>query len=214
MRAAWISSILIHLVILSPMIAGTYIHDFLKDKSVETFEVEFLPTPITSEITTIPEEIPQIQQRKASPQPSNKPVEQVFGVDRSSLRSDSADALVLKEGNTIAKEVDSIQLKDQRPLPVPKPQYLVTQMPVLKSKPEIPYPPEARKREIEGKVMMNILIDENGIIRKAEIINGPGYGLNEIAYEKIFQFVFEPAKIGDQYVPVQIRYAVTFQLRM
>lgn len=214
MRSSWTLSILIHIAILSPIVVGSYLHSIFKSKGVETFDVEFLPTPTTSEINTIPKETPQIQQRKTPPPPSNKPVEQVFGVEQSSLRSDSADALILKEGNTIAKEVDQIKLKDQTPLPIPKPQYLVTQMPVLKSKPEIPYPPEARKREIEGKVMLNILIDENGIIRKAEIIDGPGYGLNEIALENISKFVFQPAKIGDQNVPVQIRYAVTFQLRM
>jgi TonB family protein len=214
MRASWILSILIHMAIFTPIVAGSYLHSKFKSKDTETFEFELLPEPTTNDIKIIPEETPQIQQRKAPPPPSTKPVEQVFGVDKSSLRSDSADALVLKEGNTIAKDVDQTKLTDQTPLPIPKPQYLVTQMPVLKSKPEIPYPPEARKREIEGKVLMNILIDENGIIRKAEIIDGPGYGLNEIAYEKIFQFVFQPAKIGDQNVPVQIRYAVTFQLRM
>ena len=153
-----------------------------------------------------------IQQRKETPAPA-KPVERVFGVDTKSLRSDDADSLVLKEGNTIAKEVDQKKLTDLTPLPIPKPEFLVTQMPTLKSKPEIPYPPEARKKEIEGKVMLNILIDENGVVRKAEIIDGPGYGLNEIAQERIFQFVFQPAKIGEQNVPVQIRYAVTFQLR-
>lgn len=184
----------------------------LKKPATDLFEVKLLPQPTTTEITTPPEEIPQIQQRKTAPVVT-KNVEQVFGVDKTSLRSDSADAIALKEGNTIAKEVDQKKLLDDTPLPVPRPQYLVTQMPVLKFKPEIPYPPEAKKRETEGKVLLNILIDENGKVRKAEIINGPGFGLNEVALQKINEFIFEPAKIGDQHVPVQIRYAVTFQLR-
>jgi TonB family protein len=212
MRSAWTSSILIHILLFMPLAVGTYVSGLLKKPSMDLFEVELLPQPTTTDIKTIPEEIPQIQQRKTAPTVT-KNVEQVFGVDKTSLRSDSADALVLKEGNTIAKDVDQKKLLDDTPLPVPKPQYLVTQMPVLKFKPEIPYPPEAKKREIEGKVLLNILIDESGKVRKAEILNGPGFGLNEVALQKINEFIFEPAKIGDQYVPVQIRYAVTFQLR-
>lgn len=212
MRSAWTSSILIHLAFASTLIVGSYAQRLWNQTSFESFDVELLPVPSTTDIKTVPEESPQIQQKKEQPAPTT-PVEEVFGVDKSSLRSDDADTVVLKEGNTIAKEVDDKKLIDQRPLPVPKPQYLVTQMPSLKFKPEIPYPPEAKKREIEGKVMLNILIDENGIIRKADVIEGPGYGLNEVALEKIYQFVFQPAKIGDQNVPVQIRYAVTFQLR-
>ncbi|MEZ4846351.1 MAG: TonB family protein [Bdellovibrionota bacterium] len=194
-----------------PLVAGTYITGLIGKKAVELFEVELLPTPTTN-LETMPEETPQIQQRKVQPVTS-KPVEQVFGVDKTSLRSNDSDSIVLKEGNTIAKEVDQKKLLDDTPLPVPKPQYLVSQMPVLKFKPEIPYPSEAKKREIEGKVMLNILIDENGKVRKAELLDGPGFGLNEIALQKINEFIFQPAKIGDQYVPVQIRYAVTFQLR-
>ena len=211
MRSAWTSSILIHLALFFPIVVGTYVSGLMKNNVVELFEVDLLPAP-TTDLKTMPEETPQIQQRKVQPE-TTKYVEQVFGVDKKSLRSDSAESIALKEGNTIAKEVDQKKLLDDTPLPVPKPQYLVTQMPSLQFKPEIPYPPEAKKREIEGKVLLNILIDENGKVRKAELLDGPGFGLNEIALQKINEFIFMPAKIGDQYVPVQIRYAVTFQLR-
>lgn len=211
MNSSWGISILLHSVLLGPVVFFSVFQ--MNRSTTQLLEVEWMkPQQTVSEVKTTPTVPMDIQQRKETVAPT-KPVERVFGVDTKSLRSDSADSLVLKEGNTIAKEVDQTKLTDQTPLPTPKPEFLVSQMPVLKSKPEIPYPPEARKKEIEGKVMLNVLIDENGIVRKAELINGPGFGLNEIAMEKIYQFVFQPAKIGEQNVPVQIRYAVTFQLR-
>ena len=211
MSSAWIQSILIHLAFIGPIVAVSFFPS-LHRSTKEILVVDFIAPQQQTEVktqATIPQEITQ---RKQTEVPT-KPVERVFGVDTKSLRTDQADGLILKEGNTIAKEVDQTKLTDQTPLPVPKPEFLVTQMPVLISKPDIPYPPEAKKKEIEGKVMLNVLIDEKGIVRKADLIDGPGYGLNELALEKIFQFVFQPAKIGEQNVPVQIRYAVTFQFR-
>jgi TonB family protein len=210
MNSSWGLSLLIHFILIGPIVFFSVFQ--FGQSTKELLEVEWIQPQQTTELKTVPTIPMDIQQRKETPAPA-KPVERIFGVDTKSLRSDDADSLVLKEGNTIAKEVDQKKLTDTTPLPVPKPEFLVTQMPTLKSKPEIPYPSEARKKEIEGKVMLNILIDENGVVRKAEIIDGPGYGLNEIAVDKIFQFVFQPAKIGEQNVPVQIRYAVTFQLR-
>jgi len=210
MNSSWGYSILIHLALITPMVVFSM---FTTSKNIsDLLEVEWIQPQQTTEVKTEILVPMDIQQRKSVAAPT-KPVERVFGVDTKSLRSDDADSLVLKEGNTIAKEVDQTKLKDDTPLPVPKPEFLVTQMPSLKSKPDVPYPVDARKKEIEGKVMLNILIDETGIVRKAEIISGPGFGLNEVALEKIYQFVFYPAKIGEQNVPVQIRYAVTFQLR-
>lgn len=211
MKSSWGISILIHLALILPVVALS-VFKIGQNTSAELLEVEWLKPQQTTEVKITPTVPQEIQQRKTNPIPA-KPVERVFGVDTKSLRSDDSEGLVLKEGNTITKEVDQTKLKDDNPIPVPQPEFLVTQMPILKSKPEIPYPPDAKKKEIEGKVILNVLIDEKGNVRKAELIQGPGFGLNEIALEKIFQFTFQPAKIGEQNVPVQIRYAVTFQLR-
>lgn len=212
MNSSWGLSILIHLALISPVVVLS-VFNFDQKTANTLIEVDWLPPQQTvTEVKTTPTVPQDIQQRKETVVPT-RPVERVFGVDTKSLRSDEAENLVLKEGNTIAKEVDNTKLTDQTPLPTPQPEFLVTQMPVLKSKPEIPYPPDARKKEIEGKVILNVLIDEKGIVRKADLVTGPGFGLNEVALEKIFQFTFQPAKIGEQNVPVQIRYAVTFQLR-
>ena len=138
----------------------------------------------------------------------------VFGANKNIIRSNNSAALKTKMGNTIAKKVDNKILKksDEEALPIPKDEYLVTQMPRVISEFRQPYPPEAKKKGIEGKVVLEILIDQNGRVRKAEVINGPGFGLNEAAKFSIMKFKFKPAMIGEQKVSVVIRYGINFVL--
>ena len=85
-------------------------------------------------------------------------------------------------------------------------------MPQLISEFRSPYPKEAKEKGIEGNVMLEILIDDTGSVRSAQIISGPGFGLNEAAYESIKKFKFRPAKIENNFVAVKIRYSIKFVL--
>ena len=138
----------------------------------------------------------------------------VFGVTKKSLRSSDSTAVKAKVGNTIAKKVDQKKLKkgDDESLPIPEEDYMVTAMPRVVSEFRDPYPKEAKEKGIEGKVILEILIDNEGRVRKATLIDGPGYGLNEVALASIKKFKFAPAKIGDQTVAVVIRYGINFVL--
>ena len=89
---------------------------------------------------------------------------------------------------------------------------MVTAMPRVVSEFRDPYPKEAKEKGIEGKVILEILIDNEGRVRKVHFIDGPGYGLNEVALASIKKFKFAPAKIGDQTVAVVIRYGINFVL--
>ncbi len=77
---------------------------------------------------------------------------------------------------------------------------------------KIPYPDEARKNNIDGAVVMDLIIDDVGKVRTAELIRGPGFGLNEAAMAAIRNFLFRPAKIGEKSVAVKIRYSYRFKL--
>jgi protein TonB len=85
-------------------------------------------------------------------------------------------------------------------------------MPELKSEFRIPYPPEAKQKGIQGAVVMDILIDAQGTVRDAKLIEGPGSGLNEAALEAVKKFKFSPAFMQDKPVAVKIRYAYRFIL--
>jgi periplasmic protein TonB len=102
--------------------------------------------------------------------------------------------------------------EDEGSLPVPAEEFLVTQMPRLKHEVRLPYPPEAKAKNIQGLVVLNVLIDDQGKVRQAELVEGPGYGLNEAALKAIYSFEFSPAVIDKKPVAVRIRYAYRFVL--
>ncbi len=170
------------------------------------------PMPITlkkevveSENTAKPQEKDKVEQKK------------IFGLKQKSLTQEKSTT-ELKFGNTIQKEVDQIQMKENDPqhldsdLPTPVKEFLVTEMPQVLSEFRAPYPKEAKDKGIEGNVILDILIDESGKVRSANFISGPGFGLNEAALASIKNFKFRPAKIENRTVAVKIRYSIKFVL--
>ena len=60
------------------------------------------------------------------------------------------------------------------------------------------YPLKARQAEIEGVVMVEVTIDETGKVIGARVLNGLGYGLDELAVASAKKWVFEPAMRGNK----------------
>src|SRR5262249_5547017 len=150
--------------------------------------------------------------------PPEKPKEEpkkpraVYGASRKSVTSE--EGIDVKAGNTVAKAPDEEKLRpeDADSLPIPTDEYLVTQMPQLASEVRVPYPEEARKRGVQGAVVMDILIDAAGKVREATLVSGPASGLDEAALSAVRGFQFKPARMQDQAVAVRIRYAYRFVL--
>lgn len=147
-----------------------------------------------------------------------KPVEQVkarqvYGISRKAVTSDVGVAV--KQGNTLAKTPDDEKLneKDVDSLPIPTEDYLVTQMPQLLQEVFVPFPPNAKKRGVQGAVTMDLLIDQEGRVRKVDLIDGPDEELNAAAVAAAAGFKFKPAYIQDKPVSVRIRYAYRFIIR-
>lgn len=140
-----------------------------------------------------------------------KKARKVFGVSKKSITSKSVSAPAVKRGNTIATEVDQKKLlkDDQEELPIPKAEYLVTEMPVVISAAKIAYP---KGMQLEGTVVLNVLVDENGRVRDAMIVEGLAAEMDAAALQAIKKYRFSPAKIDDVAVAVRIRYAVKFVL--
>lgn len=157
---------------------------------------------------------PEIELQRPPPTPAKAPPKKVFGLNKNTLEGGTTATVAIKAGNTVAKDIDQekINPEDAEALPIPTDEYLVTQMPILKSEVRIPYPAEARKKNIEGAVIMDILIDEKGKVRSTTLVQGPGYGLNEAALRAISQFEFTPAVVDKKPVAVKIRYSYRFIL--
>lgn len=75
-----------------------------------------------------------------------------------------------------------------------------------------PYPPDLLKKGIEGRVLLDIYIDDKGRVEEVEVIQGAYPTLDSIARQSAFQFLFSPAKQEDRPIPVVIRFQYTFDL--
>jgi len=188
----------------------------MSKKLVEFRVIEAVNKPL-KKTTVMPLKSAPISKAIKKKKPTKKniaPKRKVYGVSKKSLRTKNSDGIKTKEGNTIAKKVDQKKLKkgDDESLPIPEEDYMVTAMPRVISEFRSAYPKLAKEKGVEGKVVVEILIDNQGRVRKATLIDGPGFGLNEAALESIKKFKFDPAKIGDQSVAVVIRYGINFVL--
>lgn len=74
------------------------------------------------------------------------------------------------------------------------------------------YPELARRAGIEGRVVVQFIIDEKGNVHNPRVVRGAGAGLDEAAVRAIMQISFEPGRQRGRAVPVQYTIPVNFQL--
>jgi len=185
------------------------------------FQSRFKSRVVNFEVIVNPKLAPSslnLQTVKPQVKPEVEPAQrQVFGASRKAITATEAapDAATIKQGNTVAKAEDDLKLNanDADSLPIPTDDYLVSAMPTLLSEVRIPYPEEARRASVDGPVVMDLLIDQEGKVRQVTLVKGPGFGLNEAALNAILLFKFQPAKVEDRAVAVRIRYTYRFVLQ-
>ena len=72
---------------------------------------------------------------------------------------------------------------------------------------------EARKNRIpDSRVALEIVVGPDGRIHSSNIVNGPGFGLNEQALRVLPLWRFQPARQGDKPVAVQVHVEFTFNM--
>ena len=77
---------------------------------------------------------------------------------------------------------------------------------------KIGYPEEARKKKVEGTVVVLTFIDRDGEIIDAQVVEGIGYGCDEAARLAILYHRFKPGLIRGQKVKVQMEIPIEFKL--
>jgi protein TonB len=75
------------------------------------------------------------------------------------------------------------------------------------------YTEEARRRNVEGEVVLEIVVRRDGSVSDVKLISGLPNGLNDRAIAAVRQWRFSPAKRMGQPVDVIVEVAVEFQLR-
>lgn len=113
------------------------------------------------------------------------------------------------------------------PLPEPKEQeeeaeeeffVAVEQMPKMKGGQEwlynnINYPERARKAGIEGRVIVQFVVGEDGEAKDIKVLRGIGGGCDKEAIAVIEKAEFEPGRQRGNAVPVQMAQTINFQLQ-
>lgn len=71
--------------------------------------------------------------------------------------------------------------------------------------------PEARAARVAGTVLLEILIDEEGLVKEAKVLQGLGMGLDEEAVKAVSQWKFKPALRDGKPFPVRAKFEVNFR---
>jgi TonB family protein len=77
---------------------------------------------------------------------------------------------------------------------------------------EVEYSEEARKKRINGAVLISLLVTEEGLPAEVHVVRGMGYGLDEKAMEAVRQYRFQPAMKDGKPIAQHISIEVNFQL--
>jgi TonB family protein len=75
------------------------------------------------------------------------------------------------------------------------------------------YTEEARRRGVEGEVVMEIIVRRDGTVGEARVLKGLGYGLDQRALEAVRQWRFGAAKRRGEPVDVMVEVSMEFRLR-
>lgn len=144
-------------------------------------------------IVDIQEKIPKKIIRKIKTKPKEKIVEEI------------------KEDPDLKKpEVEEVEEIQE----IYYPQHKITRLPKpidLKNEPV--YPPLAKRKEIEGRVILEVYFDKLGIVRNIEVLKDPGFGFVEAVKKYLEKTRFYPAYINDDPVPAKVRRVFSFTIR-
>ena len=70
----------------------------------------------------------------------------------------------------------------------------------------------ARRNKIQGTVVLQFIVDSNGLPQNVEVVKPIGYGLDQNAVESVRQYRFKPAMKNGRPVPAYLTVVVNFRL--
>ncbi len=85
----------------------------------------------------------------------------------------------------------------------------VDEPPVAVYSPKPVYPEIPREMGLTGRVVLRVLVGEDGNVRKVEVVSGPRL-LSESAQEALYRWRFRPARVKGKAVPVSLEVPVNF----
>lgn len=168
-------------------------------KKTEPSAVKKPPVDLTKK-PPVEQKPPEVSEPQAK-EPPRDPVRKVYGLKKvysSGIGSstDASSAIIGKHGNTLDTEVDTFTATQQELKGEVSSIATVTTYPRLKKPVKPEYTKEMIEHRVEGVVRVKILIDIDGKVKKAVVLDDLGYGSKQKIYEACLKLEFEPAQIG------------------
>ena len=139
--------------------------------------------------------------------------EDVFSARESSASGPSASGLPGPELSSFEPLASDPTASETAPeLSEPIPVKGDVQAPRLIRAPAPRYTEIARKARIQGDVIVRAIVEEDGTVRRAEVLKDLPMGLGEQAVETVMTWRFQPATLNGQPVVVYHDLAVEFRL--
>ena len=167
------------------------------DLPLET-PTEELPAPV--EETVEPANDAVVVDESTTQQPA--PVEMTSAVLQSSRATEGAAADEIAATGPVRPETEKVFL----------PFYRVEKRPTFIYQPQLRYPQQAKRQRIEGAVIIDADIDENGTLIRTKVVKEAGFGFEEAAVEMLEASEFSPAIIDGRPVAVRMRFTIEFRL--
>jgi len=157
------------------------------------------------------------KKRRTKPKPLEKPPEEppppVFGVSLSSTSS-TGTGITVSVGNTLA--IDPSKSKRVKPKPFrPTPTQELSTRPKLtngamRKLQSLPYPQKAMDMDLEGRVLLQLDIDEKGRVMAVRVLKDPGADLGAAAKKMFKSIRFIPATVNGEPVASRVRFKYDF----
>lgn len=127
------------------------------------------------------------------------------------VRNDYFENDRLVDGNCFSPEGESVEYFPY----IRMPQYPGGQEELYRFvRKELRYPQEARKRDLEGAVLVLFTIDEQGSVKDPRVVNGDRESFNKEALRIVNKMPdWEPGEVDGAPAPVQVTVPVEFRLR-
>ncbi len=89
---------------------------------------------------------------------------------------------------------------------------IVDQPPRVRQRTPLDYPPRARTKEIEGYVVLSLLIDETGRVKTVKVIDASPRGIfEEAAIRSVRRWLFQPARYAGKNVQSWANQTIRFE---
>jgi protein TonB len=160
------------------------------------------PTPAVAH-DVVPKDVPPPDHPPVTTDTSNTPV---FGVTMEST-SQAGGGPAIPVGNTTrATPTQAAKTPGEvKPLAEPVAVYQVTKMPLPQGRCAGAYTDEAKQAGVEGVVVLDIVVGEDGRTRDVNVVQGLSHGLTEAAIAAARACKFSPGERDGTAVPVRIR---------